>query len=1077
MHVYLCRVLTPASVEGAFPLFTRTPFSYTHIYNVFFFLVLSTVTHVRTCGPPHDTIYVFVHLKTTLKTVFLFFFVLLSCFSLLLLSLTQFFVIHSKKKTQSCFLSKKKIHTEARIHTAHGEKRRANAMRRSRLSATAAPHPLHVLCACDAFKGTLPSDKVGEAVEAGYRRVWKKLHDVKEEGRDALKARTLPPVTTPPQHHTQVEDAALPPIAAEALAETLFMHLEDCSHLRDQPLVGDNQPQPPSAEELHTPSANTKTVSSATTVMRIAADFSHTPMSDGGAGLLDSVTFATSLEKEKQKQKTTSEGGHQTGSAAAAAANATSASATTNAAAAGGAAAATFHAPPVPSEALHLQRVYVPSTTTITGPLGSPIPHVDESTTAADDSAASVGPGAVSFACDVARRVLVVEMAEAAGLPRIARPHDRNPTRTTSYGVGELIRYALHFMGEELRKATAEEEKGKEESEASAHNGSEKANHNVDPPSAQEKRRKNDVRLFLGIGGSSTNDGGLGALQALGLEIFVQPTASSSTSTSAETDGVLLDQPFCGADLGRLTHVRISEAMQRLFPYLAGNSSALPADDDNNETALFIAEVCLICDVDNPLVGPRGATYTFGPQKCAPPQASTTASHSSSGASKSAAAGDDDDAAVGAITSAEQKALLDSLEAGMRHAATRVVASTWQQLVPRPAWPGVRPSTAAAARSNAQPQEEEERETEEAVQADVLYSPGGGGAGGMSGFFRYLLKASYVPGADVVGGLLGLYETPHVAHLLGSDGEDPTRTSTAASAASALQREGMLTLDSPTVKQPCGCLFHACDVVVSGEGSFDDQTISSHKTVGRLLEMCTAANAYRLWRHYCEETPRHTKHEENNGEAGRNDARSVDPSQRQQVQPQHHQHHPLGAAFSKYRCASPDKGCRTIQEFIVVCGRTNFEDYATCQSDVIKSLCRTLSLPPSNPNATGTNTVKTRDERGEAATESSEHRCDADVVRVNLYLKELQRSASFLQHCDGHRPTGGGNDSASILKRCCVPRVTVLPLTPTLFSFTDATQRPYACVVSAVADLLEDSARRIARADAEAEVPAKKEVC
>lgn len=52
----------------------------TRIYTTFFFFLgLSTVTHVRTCAPSHDTIYVFVHLKTTLKAVFLFFF-FMSCF-------------------------------------------------------------------------------------------------------------------------------------------------------------------------------------------------------------------------------------------------------------------------------------------------------------------------------------------------------------------------------------------------------------------------------------------------------------------------------------------------------------------------------------------------------------------------------------------------------------------------------------------------------------------------------------------------------------------------------------------------------------------------------------------------------------------------------------------------------------------------------------------------------------------------------------------------------------------------------------------------------------------------------------
>lgn len=828
-------------------------------------------------------------------------------------------------------------------------------MNRARLSPT--PRPLHVLCACDTFKGTLPSDKVGEAVEAGYRQVWKKLH---ESGNSALPTsagsphrRSLPPVSIPSTHsthddglHARQSGPMLP--AAGLLAFSLFsVH----------PTAGSGA----GTAELRTQN---------TVPIAIPADFVHTPMSDGGAGLIDSVTFAASLEAQGDASEKN-----------------TTASATTNtlaattASAAG--AAATFHAPPQPSDALHLRRVYVPASVVITGPLGTPLEHTQGAAGAAGElpsTSAAAGPApaslattgtGVSFACDVARRVLVIEMAEAAGLPRIARPQDRNPARTTSYGVGELIRYALAYMEGEIRGS--------------------KDGLGVD----------GGVRLFLGIGGSSTNDGGLGALQALGLEIYVQqpsatPTASATAAATAEGSGVLLKEPFRGADLNRITHVRLSEEMLRLFPYLRPSAEA---EASGKASGLHVAEVCLICDVDNTLVGPRGATYTFGPQKCAPPPppaarkdaaAPADASPSLSSPPQSATG---DDAAVGAITSAAQKSLLDSLEAGMRHAATRVVSSTWRQLVQSTEWPRLRASAAAVAADDLLASAKAEGDDEAAVWADLLYRPGGGGAGGMSGFFRYLLRASYVPGADMVGGLLGLYETPHVAHLLGSNGD------AASASAAGDQQQVPLGRDRAAVQHPRGCLFHSCDVVVSGEGSFDHQTISSHKTVGRLLEMCTAANAYRLWRYYCHPTAA--------------DAENPNASTEQ--------HH-------------ADGRCRTIEDFIVVCGRTSFDDYVSCQSSVLQSVCDTLT-PPEPAKAEGQG---------------------LDTMRVNLYLQDLLQSPDFLRSCDVSSPS-----AADILRHCCVPRVTVLPLTPTLFSFTDATQKSYACVSSAVVDLLEDSVARL----------------
>jgi glycerate kinase len=133
--------------------------------------------------------------------------------------------------------------------------------------------------------------------------------------------------------------------------------------------------------------------------------------------------------------------------------------------------------------------------------------------------------------------VAVIEMAAASGLELVA-PHLRNPLCTSSHGTGELIRCAL---------------------DAGAR------------------------RFVLGVGGSATNDGGAGMLQALGVR--------------------LLDAQ--GADLGP-----------------GGGALAQLARIDASHLDPRIKE-CLFdiaCDVSNPLVGPQGASVVFGPQKGATPE-------------------------------------------------------------------------------------------------------------------------------------------------------------------------------------------------------------------------------------------------------------------------------------------------------------------------------------------------------------------------------------------------------------------------------------------------------------------------
>ncbi|MCH8475053.1 MAG: glycerate kinase [Opitutales bacterium] len=130
------------------------------------------------------------------------------------------------------------------------------------------------------------------------------------------------------------------------------------------------------------------------------------------------------------------------------------------------------------------------------------------------------------------KRLGIIEMAQAAGLEQV-RPEHRDPFVTTTYGVGQLI------------------------AEASAE---------VD-------------LILLGLGGSATNDLGLGALAALGLQ---------------------------AGDVSVGDH-----CPQWVFP----KNWPLPEGALQWTGERTWPPVVAACDVDNPLFGPRGATRGFGPQK------------------------------------------------------------------------------------------------------------------------------------------------------------------------------------------------------------------------------------------------------------------------------------------------------------------------------------------------------------------------------------------------------------------------------------------------------------------------------
>jgi len=125
----------------------------------------------------------------------------------------------------------------------------------------------------------------------------------------------------------------------------------------------------------------------------------------------------------------------------------------------------------------------------------------------------------------------VLEMAAAAGLPLVGE--NKHAEKTTTYGVGQLIEHAA--------KAGCK-------------------------------------KIIVGLGGSSTNDGGAGAAAALGV----------SFKDSKGKAFVPVGENLC--DISAID-------VSGLSPALAG------------------VELITMCDIDNPLCGPQGAAAVFGPQK------------------------------------------------------------------------------------------------------------------------------------------------------------------------------------------------------------------------------------------------------------------------------------------------------------------------------------------------------------------------------------------------------------------------------------------------------------------------------
>lgn len=128
-------------------------------------------------------------------------------------------------------------------------------------------------------------------------------------------------------------------------------------------------------------------------------------------------------------------------------------------------------------------------------------------------------------------KTAVIEMAAASGLPLVGER--KNPLKTTTYGTGQLIQHALD---------------------------------------------RGCSKIILGIGGSATNDGGVGAACALGVQF-------------------------------------LDENNEAVSPNAEGLSSIVRIDKTGLDQRLETCELIVACDVDNPLCGNEGASAVFGPQK------------------------------------------------------------------------------------------------------------------------------------------------------------------------------------------------------------------------------------------------------------------------------------------------------------------------------------------------------------------------------------------------------------------------------------------------------------------------------
>lgn len=127
-----------------------------------------------------------------------------------------------------------------------------------------------------------------------------------------------------------------------------------------------------------------------------------------------------------------------------------------------------------------------------------------------------------------------IELNQSSGLTKI-KEHELNPFKTSTYGLGLMIKDAIE--------------------------------------------KQHVKHIIMGIGGSSTNDGGAGMLQALGLKFY--------------NDGREIKQEMNGENIKLIDSI----------------------DDDELRKSIKDISFLIASDVDNPLLGEHGCSYVYAPQK------------------------------------------------------------------------------------------------------------------------------------------------------------------------------------------------------------------------------------------------------------------------------------------------------------------------------------------------------------------------------------------------------------------------------------------------------------------------------
>ncbi len=145
-------------------------------------------------------------------------------------------------------------------------------------------------------------------------------------------------------------------------------------------------------------------------------------------------------------------------------------------------------------------------------------------------------------------KVAFIEMAKVSGLELLSAK-ERNPLKTTTFGLGELI---------------------------------------------LEAYSRGAGKIILSIGGSATNDGGSGMVQALGFNFY-------------NREERLIGDYMCGGLLEEISKIEVPQVES------VGENSFLQALQSGR------CKISVVCDVTNPLLGENGATMVYGPQKGATP--------------------------------------------------------------------------------------------------------------------------------------------------------------------------------------------------------------------------------------------------------------------------------------------------------------------------------------------------------------------------------------------------------------------------------------------------------------------------